>query len=195
VISLLGTEEVIFHMEARAEFFHRMHLPRIAAQRTSALAARSRAGMAGGLALAAPLMIYDWARSSHSALELPMAATSWLFGLDHYARNGYHWWPIVLGAVLLLAYWALHGLAFGALAAHERLTTRAGMVAAGLAWGFVSFVFFWTMLLPIARDGAPFRATAAAPGLLVAPAWVWILGYALLGLVTGLALAALRRER
>ncbi len=182
-------------MEARAEFFHRIHLPHVAAQRRNALIARCSTGMLGGVALAAPLVIYDWARASHSALELPMAATAWLFGLDHFARNGYHWWPIVIGVVLLLAYWALHGLAFGALAEHEKLTSRMGVLAAGLAWGFASFVFFWTMLLPIARDGAPFRATAAAPGLLVAPAWVWILGYALLGLVTGLAFRALRRQR
>jgi hypothetical protein len=29
---------------------------------------------------AAPLVIYDWAKASHSALELPMAVTAWLFG-------------------------------------------------------------------------------------------------------------------
>jgi hypothetical protein len=31
-------------------------------------------GLAGGVAMAVPAVIYDWARSAHSALELPMAA-------------------------------------------------------------------------------------------------------------------------
>lgn len=36
-------------------------------------------GLIGGIALAAPIVIWDWAQSGHKALELPMAATSWLF--------------------------------------------------------------------------------------------------------------------
>jgi hypothetical protein len=31
--------------------------------------------------MAAPLVLYDWAKTAHSALELPMAMSGWLFGL------------------------------------------------------------------------------------------------------------------
>jgi hypothetical protein len=48
------------------------------------------------------------------------------------------------------------------------------------------------MQLPLARDGAPFRATPARPELFVGPTWVWILGFTLLGLVSGLCYGALR---
>ena len=37
-------------------------------------------GLLGGLVLAAPIVIWDWARSGHRALELPMAVTAWPFG-------------------------------------------------------------------------------------------------------------------
>ena len=57
-------------------------------------------------------------------------------------------------------------------------------------WSFVSFMFFWYMLLPIARDGAPFRQTAAGAAA-AAPNWVWILGFALSGLASGACYCAL----
>src|SRR5207244_8602391 len=105
---------------------------------------------------------------SPSALELPMAVTGWLFGLDHFVQNGYRWWPIAIGALFLLAYWGALGLAFAGLADRVyRVRTLSGSLALGAVWSFVSFMFFWYMLLPIARDGAPFRLTAA--GEFVAP--------------------------
>jgi hypothetical protein len=136
-----------------------------------------------------------WAKASHSALELPMAVTGWLFGLNHFARNGYHWWPIVIGALFLLAYWALQGLVFAGLADRVyRLRTLAGSLALGAVWSVASWLFFWYMLLPIARDGAPFRVTAAVPTAFVAPSWVWILGFAVSGVVTGGIYRALSRR-
>ena len=58
----------------------------------------------------------------------------------------------------------------------------------------MGFIFFWYMLLPIARDGAPFRAPAFDPLLFTAPNWVWILGFTLSGLVIAVGYAALRRH-
>jgi hypothetical protein len=154
-------------------------------------------GLLGGLAMAAPLVIWDWVRSGHMALELPMAATAWLFGLQHFSHDSNLAWPIVIGAVLFVAYWALSGLVFTTLAeAMPGIRRPVASVAAGFVWGFVSFVFFWDMLLPIARDGAPFRAPASAALFVeptfVAPNWVFILGFVLMGLVTGASYAALR---
>jgi hypothetical protein len=150
-------------------------------------------GVAAGLVMAAPLVVYDWAKASHSALELPMATTAWLFGLDHYARNGYRWWPIVIGALFLLAYSGAQGLAFAGIADRVyRVRTLTGSLALGGVWSFASFMLFWYMLLPIARDGAPFRATAGAAGSFVAPNWVWILGFTLSGFTTGLSWSAFR---
>jgi hypothetical protein len=40
-----------------------------------------RCGLLGGLMMTVPLLLWDWVKSSHLALELPAAATSWLFGL------------------------------------------------------------------------------------------------------------------
>lgn len=154
-------------------------------------------GLFGGLAMAAPLVIWDWIRSGHVALELPMAATAWLFGLQHFSHESYLAWPILVGAAILAAYWALSGIVFTRLA--ETIPGASGRVAslaAGFGWGFVSFIFFWDMLLPIARDGAPFRAPAAATlavePAFVAPNWVWILSFTLMGLVTGACYSALR---
>jgi len=151
-------------------------------------------GLVGALFMAAPLVIYDWVNSAHAALELPMAVTGWLFGLDRFVQNGYHWWPIVIGAVLLIAYWMVSGLAF------ERLVdgafavrSLAGSLATGFAWGITGFVTFWYVLLAIARDGAPFRATAVSSAF-VAPNWVWILGFVAAGLASGLTYFALRRR-
>lgn len=186
-------------MEARADFLHRLreHVPHLhLAHRQATGAGRLTkvglaAGIVGGLAMGAPLLIYDWARSSHSALELPMAVSGWLFGLSHFAQNGYRWWPIVIGALFLLAYWGALGLAFAGLADRVyRVATLTGSLALGAVWGFVSFMFSWYMLLPIARDGAPFRPTAG--GGFVAPTWVWILGFTLSGLTTGVCYRALR---
>jgi hypothetical protein len=186
-------------MEAHAHFLHRLrervpHVHLVHRETTSSgrLAALGiAAGVGGGLVLSAPLVIYDWAKASHSALELPMAVTGWLFGLNHFARNGYHWWPIVIGALLLLAYCAVLGVAFAGLADRiYPMRTLAGSLMQGAVWSFVSFMFFWYMLLPIARDGAPFRLNAAA-GAFVAPNWVWILGFALSGLATSACYRAL----
>jgi hypothetical protein len=150
-------------------------------------------GLIGGIALAIPIVLWDWARSAHRAFELPMAATAWLFGLQHFSHVRYLAWPLVIGIVLLAAYAALSGVVFTGLA--DRLVGVARplpSLAAGLAWSFVSFIFFWDMLLPIARDGAPFRVAAGEAGLFVAPNWAWILGFTLLGLITGACYAAFR---
>jgi len=151
------------------------------------------AGLLGGIALAAPVVIWDWVRTGQRALELPMAATSWLFGLDHFSHDENLWGSIVLGAILLAVYWAVSGIAFTALA--ERVEPPLGVawaIVAGAAWSFASFIFFWYMLLPIARDGAPFRASTADPLLFTAPNWVWILGFVLSGLAIAGSYAALR---
>lgn len=150
-------------------------------------------GLTGGIALLVPFVLYGWLSDEHSALELPMAAIAWLFGLEHFEQNGYAWWPIVLGLILLGALFAAFGAFFGAVADRFLgLITIPETLGAGFAWGFVTWTFFWYMLLPIARDGAPFRATADS-SLFVAPSWVWILGFTILGLATSLAYAASRR--
>jgi hypothetical protein len=184
-------------MEAHAHFYDRLrervpHLRPVRRTSTARLNAIGvLAGLGGSLTLAAPLVIYDWAKASHSALELPMAVSGWLFGLDHFAQNGYHWWPIVIGAAILLAYGAALGLAFAGLADRVyRVRTLAGSLLLGGAWSFASFMFFWYMLLPIARDGAPFREVASGAPF-VAPNWVWILAFALSGLATGVLYRAL----
>ena len=59
-------------------------------------------GLIGGAVLAAPLVLYDWLRVAHSALELPAAVTAWLFGLDHFVQNGYRVWPFIVGALCLV---------------------------------------------------------------------------------------------
>lgn len=157
------------------------------------VAAGSLSGVVGGLALAVPLVIWDWASSTHRALELPMATTAWLFGLEHFSTDENLWWPIVLGSGLLLVYSLASGIAFAALADRVYgVASTAGLLVSGAVWGVVSFVFFWYVLLAIARDGAPFRAAETlAPS--TAPTWVWILGFALFGVVTGACFAALRR--
>jgi hypothetical protein len=160
---------------------------------TDLLAVGIGSGLFGGIALAAPIAIWDWVRTGHRAFELPMAATAWLFGLQHFSHQRYLAWPLVIGAALLVAYAVFSGLAFTALADRVYRATRPlASLAAGGAWAFVSFIFFWDMLLPIARDGAPLRATPGAARVFVAPTWVWILGFTLLGFVTGACYAALR---
>ncbi len=189
-------------MEAHVHFLDRLrgrvpHLQLVHRETSTGRlgAAGAGAGLAGLVMLAAPLVIYDWAKASHSALELPMAVTGWLFGLDHFARDGYHWWPIVIGALFLIGYCAVIGIVFAGLAGRVyRIGSLAGGLALGAAWSIASFLFFWDMLLPIARDGAPFRVTAVAPGAFVAPDWVWILAFALSGLGTGIAYRLLARE-
>jgi hypothetical protein len=197
----LTDEGGVYSMEAHAPFLHRLreHVPHLhvthrQATSTSRLMKVGLAsGVGGGLVMAAPLVVYDWAKASHSALELPMATTAWLFGLDHYARNGYLWWSIVIGALFLLAYWGAQGLAFAGIADRVyHVRTLIGSLALGGVWSFASFMFFWYMLLPIARDGAPFRMTAVAPGSFVAPNWVWILGFTLSGFTTGICWSAFR---
>jgi len=156
----------------------------------------SGAGLSGGLLMALPLVVWDWMRSAHLAFELPTATAAWLFGLDHFSHRAYHSWPLVIGISVLCLYWIASGIAFTGLADRVyHAVTLGTSVIAGAAWGFVSFVFFWYMVLPIARGGAPFRATAAAPGLFVAPNWVWILAFTVFGIATGIAYAALRPRR
>jgi hypothetical protein len=187
-------------VEAHAHFLERLrgHVPHLHLARPETSPGRPiriglGAGVGGGLMLAAPLVVYDWVKPSHSALELPTAVTGWQFGLDHYAQHGYRWWPIVIGALFLLAYSVLEGLAFAGLADRVyRVHSIAGSLTLGAVWGFVSFMFFWYMLLPIARDGAPVRATTIAPSAFVAPNWVWILAFTLSGLATGACYQALQ---
>src|SRR5439155_17077492 len=190
-----------YAMEAHAHCRQRLreHVPHLhvthrqAASTGRLMTVGLASGLAAGLVMAAPLVVYDWAKASHGALELPMATTAWLFGLDHYTRNSYHWWPIVIGALFLLAYWCAQGLAFAGLADRVyHVRTLTGSLTLGGVWSFASFMFFWYMLLPIARDGAPFRATAGAAGSFVAPNWVWILGFTLFGFTTGLCWNAIR---
>lgn len=164
-------------------------------QRT--LAGGAVAGLLGGLALAVPVVIWDWASSSHRALELPMAVTAWSFGLVHFSHIENLWWPIVIGVALLAVYWAAVGVVFAALA--DRLfrpAEAARTIAAGAAWSFVSFIFTWYMLLPIARGGAPFMAAPlpADPLLFTAPNWVWVLGFTLSGFAIAGSYAAFRRS-
>ena len=151
------------------------------------------AGLAGGVGMALPLVLYDWVNVGHSALELFMAPTAWLFGLAHFAQNGYLWWPIAVGALVLLACWALGGLLFEAIADRVALSSLGETLGAGLAWGFMSWLFVWYTLLPIARGGAPFHA-AAASALFVAPIWVFVVGFAVLGVATALTYWLLHRE-
>ena len=113
-----------------------------------------------------------------------------LFGLAHFSNDQNLWWPIVLGVIILAAYWAVSGVVFTALVDRfVRVSRPAAALAAGAAWSFVSFIFFWDMLLPIARDGAPFRSASGVVG--VAPNWVWILGFTLFGVATGVGYWAL----
>jgi len=119
---------------------------------------RDRFRSGGGGRLVGTLVLYDWFSAGHSALELPMAATSWAFGLDHFAQNGYLWRSIVVGALLVAGDGLVHGIVFGGLADRFlMLQTLPETIGAGIAWGFVSWLFFWDTLLPIARGGAPFR--------------------------------------
>jgi hypothetical protein len=150
-------------------------------------------GLAGGVGMIVPIVIYDWASAVHSALEIMMAPTAWLFGLEHFVQNGYAWWPIVIGFPLYVVYFAATGVVFGGLADRFlQLRTLPEAFGVGLAWGFVSWLFFWYTLLPIARAGAPFHATAVS-SLFVAPIWVFIVGFAILGLATSLCYLLLRR--
>lgn len=188
-------------METQADVTQhaRRHLLRTSRRRANALGPSEwlvvgwGAGLLGGVVMALPLIIWDWASSAHLALEFPTATTAWFFGLDHFSHQTYHAWPILIGATFLCVYWIVSGLAFTGIA--DRLygvTTLGKSLVAGAAWSFVSFMLFWYMLLPIARDGAPFRETAGAPGQFVAPNWVWILAFTVFGLATGALYAALR---
>jgi hypothetical protein len=162
----------------------------------------SAIGIAGGLALAVPVVLYDWISSSHSVWELPMAATSWMFGMSHFEVNGFDGWSVLIGILLLVGYAIASGAVFEFLADRVmRLTATVDVVAAGLGFGFASWLFFWYTLLPIAHHGEPFyAATVLVPipllGTLlisVAPIWVFVLGFALLGLTTAFAYRSLRR--
>lgn len=153
------------------------------------------AGILGGILMAIPLIIWDWVKTTHLALELPMGVTAWVFGLNHFSHVTYRPGPIVIGFAFLALYWIASGLAFTGLADRLYGITRLGpALVAGAAWAFVNFMFFWYMLLPIARDGAPFRATALEPDLSVAPNWVWILAFTMFGLACGLFYALLRPD-
>ena len=184
------------HTEFRVEWKDRLagaELRSILSTRHKALIAAA-AGLAGGVGMALPIVIYGWANAIHSALELPMAATAWLLGLGRFTQNGYQWWPIVIGFALLALYALAHGALFGVVADRFlRLRSLPETIGAGLAWGFVSWMFFWYTLLPIARDGAPFRVSAAS-SMFVAPTWVFLVGFTVLGVVTSLTYRALRRS-
>jgi hypothetical protein len=152
-------------------------------------------GLFGGAALAAPLLVWDWIRTGHRALELPMAVTSWPFGLQHFSHTQNLWWPIVIGAALIAFYAVVSGVVFAFVA--DRVFGLDGLVpslAGGAAWSLVNFLFVWDMLLPIARDGTPLRTTLLHPALFVAPNWVWILGFTVFGLVMGATYATLHRS-
>lgn len=151
------------------------------------------AGVAGGVGMALPLVLYGWVNVGHSALEVFMAPTAWLFGLSHFAQNGYLWWPIVVGAVVLIACWVLLGMVFDAIADRIGLRSLPETLGAGVSWGFICWLLFWYTLLPIARGGAPFHITAAS-SLFVAPIWVFVVAFALLGVATALTYRLLQEE-
>jgi len=160
--------------------------------RSKAVIATS-AGLAGVTGLVAAIVLYDWFNAGHTALELPMAATSWAFGLDHFAQNGYLWGSIVVGALLLAGYGVLHGIVFGGIADRFlMLRTLPETLGAGTAWGFVSWLLFWYTLLPITRGGAPFRLIGPS-SLFVAPTWVFLVGFVVLGVFTALGYRFTRR--
>jgi hypothetical protein len=189
----MSTTHTEFRVEWKDRLKHGPELRTILSTPRKALIATA-AGLAGGLGMAVPLIVYGWANAAHSALELPMAATAWLFGLGHFAQNGYQWWPIVAGIGLLALYALVHGAVFGAVADRFlRLRTLPETIGAGLAWGFVSWMFFWYTRLPIARGGAPFRLTATS-NMFVAPTWVFLVGFTMLGIVTSLTYWILHRE-
>lgn len=161
---------------------------------TRRLSAGVGVGLAGGALLAAPILVYDWVKGGHTALELPMAVTGWLFGLDHFVQNGYRTGPIVVGAVILAAYAIVSGLVFAGLADRVfAVKTLAGSLAGGFAFGIASFLVFWDIVLAIGRDGAPFRATTAS-GAMVAPNWLWIVAFVAFGLANGIAYRLVRRR-
>jgi hypothetical protein len=163
----------------------------------------SAIGLAGGLALSVPVVLYDWVSSTHSVWELPMAATSWVFGMSHFTPNGFQGWSVLIGVLLLAAFSIACGAVFEFLADRVmHLRAKVDVVAAGLGFGFAAWLFFWYTLLPIAHGGAPFHATATtlalptltvAVSVTVAPIWVFVLGFALLGLTTSFAYTSLRR--
>jgi hypothetical protein len=140
--------------------------------------------------MALPIVIYCWVTAGHTAAELPMAATSWLFGLGHFSQNGYQWGSIAVGILILVGYAIVHGAIFSAVAHRfSLLRTPPETLGEGLAWGFISWLFFWYTLLPIAQGGAPFRMPGissfeALPiyRLFVAPTWVFVAAFALLGI-------------
>jgi hypothetical protein len=103
--SSLLTDAMEVVMEARAERLKRhrpqLHLlPREAVEEHPIALLGTFCGLAGGLVRALPLVIYDWAKASHAALELPMAVSAWLFGLNHFDQDGYVVWAIIVGAVI-----------------------------------------------------------------------------------------------
>ena len=159
----------------------------------SKAAIATAAGLAGAAGLGLPVVLYDWLNGGHSALELPMAATAWTFGLDHFTQNGNQWGAIVVGLLLLVGYGVVHGVVFGGIADRFlMLRTFPEALGVGIAWGFVSWLFFWYTLLPIARGGAPFRLIGPS-SLFVAPLWLFVVGFAVLGVSTSLAYRAARR--
>jgi len=124
-----------------------------------------------------------------------MATTAWVFGTQHLSRHQNLWGPIVLGVVLLAVFWSASGVAFAAFADRVSRPPRlAWTIAAGGIWSFATFIFTWYMLLPITRDGAPFRTTAVDHTLFTAPNWAWILGFTLSGLAMACSYAALERS-
>ncbi len=183
-------------VEARAEFLHKPHLRLTVPQALKARTALVGLGCAAfsGAVLALTFILWDWTHGAHSALEYPMAVSGWLFGTNHFTPNGYQAWPIVVGALFLLGYFAVSGIAFAALAERVyHVRTLAGGLALGAVWSFFSWMLAWYMVLPIARDGAPIGGPAGAGQ--VAPSWVWILGYTAFGLAAGLAYVALAQRR
>ena len=73
-------------------------------------------GLLGGIALALPIVLWDWSRSGHLAFELPMAASAWLAGLQHFSHEHYMAWSLVIGVALRVGYAVLSGLVVTGLA-------------------------------------------------------------------------------
>lgn len=168
---------------------------------TTKVAIGTAVGLAGGIAMAVPVVLYDWVSESHSVWELPMAATSWVFGMSHFTQNGFDGWSVMIGVLLLAAYAITSGEIFEVVSDRFlHLSSTIEALGAGLAWGFVSWLFFWYTLLPIANGGEPFYATATTfilplgtTTVSVAPIWAFVAGFALLGIATAGAYRVLRR--
>ena len=153
------------------------------------------AGLAGGLGMALPIVIYGWLNAGHSALELPdgrhvvavrapaLRPERLPVGIDHRRHP----------APGRLRHRQRSGLRGDCQSVPRDADAHRDARRGHRFGGFVGWLFFWYTLLPIARGGAPFHI-AAASALFVAPTWVFLVGFAILGVVTALTYRLLRHS-